>query len=463
MRSIAPTRRTVLQAVGSALGGSALSAVAAGEAPYSSTPNTPTRYILDTTASDEPDSSSVGLNTVYRLDSVDLCVVSGPDSAVRQLGVPYITDIPIVHPSPVVRQQSVSDETESLYPYQWDKQAMEIPAVHETTRGEGTRIAIIDSGVQATHPNLATAVDTERSKNFTDDEFGAGAAYGGDHGTTVGGVIAADPATGRLVGIAPDTTLVDCRVFPIDRGALAADYLAAIVYAADIGCDVANLSLGPALATERQQLIFERFATSRVAQYANEAGMLLTVAAGNAAIDLRQFPTISFLNRQNVMVVSATGPIGFGRLVDSSGSVPDFDELLTLETPVTEPAGYSNYGADIITVSAPGGNYDSVARQTGTADWQYDMLPLCTTAVLQQSSGAFEFSNDYGWNMGTSQAAPQVAGVAVLLKSLDRSLTPVDIRQTIERTAIDLGTPGPDPFHGAGFLNPRGAVEAIAG
>jgi subtilisin family serine protease len=465
-------RRTILRTTGAVLGGTSLSGLTSaqtGRRFRRQTSEDITRFIMDTRDGLDRDITDTDLDIVHSLEPVNLLAVCGSESDIRRLSAPYVQDVKITRSrsatQTVLRQIAQNDpELETLYPFQWDKREMDIPAVHEFTEGLGTRVAVIDSGVQADHPDLARAVDTEQSRNFTDDGYGIGAAYGGfvpAHGTGVAGVIAADPNAGGLLGTAPEAEIVDCRVFPVDDGAFIGDYLAAIVYSADIGCDVANLSLGPRIEADDQQRIVNRFDAARVAQYADDAGMLLTVAAGNNAIDLRRFPNIEFLNRRNVMVVSATGPIGFAWPSGEPDRTANFEDPIELELPVTEPAAYSNYGEGIINVSAPGGNYDSVARRDNVPGWHYDMLPQCITDVQRNETGEFQFSNGYNWDMGTSLAAPQVAGAAALIKSVDPSLTAAEIRQTIEETAVNVRGIDPDPFHGSGFLDPVAAVEAV--
>ncbi len=465
-------RRTILRTTGTVLGGTSLSGLTSaqtGRRFRRQSAGDTTRFIVDTRDGLDQDITDTDLEVIHSLEQIDLLAVRGSESDVRRLSAPYVQDIEITRSrsatQTVPRQIAENEsELETLYPFQWDKREMDIPAVHELTEGAGTRVAVIDSGVQADHPDLARAVDTERSRNLTDDGYSAGAAYGGAmpaHGTGVAGVIAADPSAGGLVGTAPETEIIDCRVFPVNGGASTGDYLAAIVYSADIGCDIANLSLGLGIGADDRQRIVNRFDTARVAQYADEAGMLLTVAAGNNAIDLRRFPNITFLNRRNVIVVSATGPIGFAWPSDEPDGVADLEDTMELESPVTEPAPYSNYGEGIINVSAPGGNYDSVARRDNVPGWHRDMLPHCTTDVQRDETGEFQFSNRYDWNRGTSLAAPQVAGVAALVKSVDPSLTPAEIRRTIEEAAVDVRGNDTDPFHGSGFLDPVAAVEAV--
>ena len=256
-------------------------------------------------------------------------------------------------------------------------------------------------------------------------------------------------------------------MFPIGQGAYTADYLAAIVYSADVGCDVANLSLGPNVLTPLQQVLYDRISHSRVVEYAAEKGMLVVVAAGNDALDLRRYRLRSFTPGPTTMVVSATGPLGFGwPLSDANGNgivdVPgEFEDPIQLDAPVYEPALYTNYGRGIVSVSAPGGNYDSVANATDANGWFLDMLPVDSVRVEVDSSGEFTFENITAWSVGTSYAAPQVTAAAALVRSVDPSLSPAAVRQVLEDTARTVDGEDPSPYHGAGFLDPHAAVQSV--
>ena len=158
---------------------------------------------------------------------------------------------------------------------QWDKSFQDIATVHETTKGEDTRVAVIDAGIPESHPDFQDCLNTELSRDFTGTgtHEPQGAQY---HGTHVGGIIAADDNGSGVVGTASDTDLVDLRVFPeLGAGASFGDILAAVVYGAAVDADVANLSLG-AYPIPRQELgSFYGKVLNSVMTYANKEGTLL--------------------------------------------------------------------------------------------------------------------------------------------------------------------------------------------
>ncbi|MFC7044428.1 S8 family serine peptidase [Halobacteriaceae archaeon GCM10025711] len=404
------------------------------------------RFLVDTK---NLDGVGGGLRVVHDLDAIDVAVVEGDEADVEALGASYAADTRYSLDLPVDETPRVSDQSatdEPLYPYQWDKQVQDVPSAHEVTRGERTRVAIIDSGIGAGHPDLQHAVNHDLSRNFTDDDYGAPGPYGGYHGTHVAGIVAAnDRNETGTVGTAPGTELVDCRVF--SPGALAsfADIVAAMVYSAEIDADAANLSIG-AYPVERQALgEFYGKVLNRATTYANRRGTLLVVSAGNDGADLQHDGNLVSLPNEaaNVMSISATGPIGF--MWGDDG----------LRDAYTSPAFYTNYGTNAIDVSAPGGDADLSAIGTGVG-WYYDLVLSTMAEVVETSDGKTTIEYDYGWAAGTSMAAPQVVGAAALVKSVAPDLNANDVRDRLQTTARDVGDKA---YHGHGFLDPDAAVR----
>jgi subtilisin family serine protease len=409
------------------------------------------RFLVDSKKTSTSDVEAAGLEVVHDLHEIDVLVVEGAESDVESLGVDYAPDsvydldLPVESEAPITAdEQSATDEP--YYPIQWDKQAQNVPEAHETTRGDGTRVTIIDTGVAAGHPDLAHAVNEDLSQDFTGDGYGAGGPYGGYHGTHVAGIVAAnDENEAGVVGTAPETEIVDCRVFSPSALASFADILAAIVYSVRIDADAANLSLG-AYPIPRQSVgQFYGKALNRVTTYANNNGTLLAIAAGNDAADLQHDKNLISLPNEaaNVVSVSATGPIGFNWGDEG------------LESPTYTPAKYTNYGTNAIDVAAPGGNYDAAFP----AGWYYDLV-FNTIAIPQyDNDGNYEgAAYGYAWVAGTSMAAPQVAGAAALVKSQTPDKNANQVRQALEN-----GATVPDEFgkeyYGAGVIDADAALE----
>jgi subtilisin family serine protease len=433
------TRRHVLKVSGSLIGGVfAGSTVVAAERTD--------RFIVDTRGKASVSKlEREGLEVVHDLSEVDLAVVEGAESDVKRVASSYEVDVEVQLDDPECNAEAPDvDDTsaadEPFYPIQWDKQALDVETAHDTTRGEGTRVTIIDSGVAAGHPDLD--VNTALSQEFTGDGYGAGVPVGGDHGTHVAGIVAAQTDNDAgVAGTAPETDLVDCRVFSPNALASFADILAAVVYSAAIDADAANLSLG-AYPIPRQALgQYYGKVLNRVMTWANSQGTLLVIAAGNDSADLQHDENFISLPNEGAqaMSVAATGPIGFGWVADD-------------EDPAESPAYYTNYGTNAIDLAAPGGDADLDAIGSGVP-WYLDLvLNTVSSPDFDDAGNYLGATHSYGWKAGTSMAAPQVAGAAALVKSANPDYNANQVEAALERAA-DVPDAYDKAHYGSGFLN----------
>jgi len=269
------------------------------------------------------------------------------------------------------------------------------------SQGEGAVIAIVDTGIDLDHPDLAAHIvpghDWVDDDDVPNDENG--------HGTHVAGSAAAIGNNNvGVIGMAPGASIMPLKVLGAEGGGSTDDVAAAVVWAADNGADVINLSLGGS-----SDLLGRIFAQASPVNdaiiYANDHGVVVVAAAGNDD---------TFLTAYNpetpVLVVNATNELG-------------------------ETARFSNFG-DPRAVSAAG------ARIISTA-------PTYPTAIWPDGSDGYETLD------GTSMASPHVAGIAALMvasgeRSADR------IMSTIVNTASN---PSGDPLLGAGIVQAGDAVE----
>ncbi|MFC4408714.1 S8 family serine peptidase [Haloarchaeobius iranensis] len=433
------TRRDVIKVSGALLGG-----IAVGTTVTAAT--SADRFIVQTKGRGLPG----GVDVVHEMPGTDLAVVTGDEDVLASSsGVKaFAPDIELELNEPETNAEVPTFDASDYQGQpgdflQWDKADLNVSEAHETTEGEGTRVAVIDSGVLETHPDLAGPLNVELSRNFTDDGGDHNPVGGGDHGTHVAGIVAADNGGGIGVnGTAPKTDLVDCRVFSAEGGASFADILAAVVYSANVDADVANLSLG-AYPVPRQSLgSFYGKVLNSTMTYANKEGTLLVIAAGNDSADLQHDGNLISLPNEGAQALSvaATGPIGYGWNAED-------------ESPPESPAFYTNYGTNAITLGAPGGDADLDAIGTGVP-WSNDLV-FNTVFSYEDTDGDGEPDTQvpgYGWKAGTSMAAPNVAGAAALVKSANPDYNANQVESALKRAA-DVPSGYDKTYYGSGYLN----------
>lgn len=392
------------------------------------------------------------LRVIHEMPGVDYAVVGGSERDVKKAANDYAPDIEVELNAPTVNEEVPAFDASDYEGYpgdflQWDKAVLNVPEAHETTEGEGTRVAVIDSGVLETHPDLTGPLNLDLSRNFTDDGGDHNPVGDDDHGTHVAGIVAADNGGGIGVnGTAPKTDLVDCRVFS-DPTATFGDILAAIVYSVNVDADVANLSLGAYPVPRQGEGRFYGKVLNSTMTYANKEGTLLVIAAGNDSADLQRDRNFISLPNEGAQAVSvaATGPIGYDW--DGDGEVTD------LADPPESPAFYTNYGTNAITLGAPGGDADPEAIGTGVS-WFNDLV-FNTVFTYEDTDDDDEPDTQvpgYGWKAGTSMAAPNVAGAAALVKSANPDYNANQVESALKRAA---GVPDDydKAYYGSGFLN----------
>jgi subtilisin family serine protease len=352
-----------------------------------------------------------------------------------------------------------SGDDDAFFDLQWGHAAIDAAgAWNAGYRGAGATVAVLDSGIYCQHLDITPNLLAPLSASFVPGEAYCNTS-GSSHGThTSGTVLAADNGIGTI-GVAPEAKLIAVKVLSAASGSGSfGGIIQGIVYAADAGADVINMSLGvggglPVGGKEVAELIN---ATARATRYAYAKDVTVVASAGNDGRDLdhdsgkvcdtdgvcttdnlRAFPA----QLPGVLAVSALGPVGW--LKDPAN--PDFDIL----------ASYSNYGQSAIDFAAPGGNFDYPGEENCTLKgitrpcWVFDMVISSTSGVAS-----------YGWSAGTSMAAPHVSGVAALIIGKHGgSLAPSEVERILRASADDLGKPGNDDAYGAGRVNAARAVQ----
>lgn len=285
---------------------------------------------------------------------------------------------------------------------QWNLDLVEADSAHGTATGRGAVVAVIDTGVNESHPDLQGRLLP--GHDFVQDD--AIPQDGDGHGTHITGIIAANTGNGEGVeSVAPGASVLPIRVLDDTGEGFTEDVVAGIDYAIAQGVDVINLSLSSTVPI-LGDLLDPTFA--QAIDRALDRGIVVVAVAGNNALPLCENPVA----QGRVLCVGAVDR----RRMRSS---------------------YSSFGLGLGLV-APGGSAAPAAGE--------NVLSTYTTPLYEEVAG-------------TSQASPHVAGVAALLVS--KGITGQAAVRRILATATDIGTPGPDFVYGAGIVNARRAVEGL--
>jgi subtilisin family serine protease len=160
---------------------------------------------------------------------------------------------------------------DSLRSLQWDLDRLRTDEAWRRSTGAGITVAVVDSGVDAAHPDLAGQI-LPGADFITGQEGVAIDPHG--HGTHVAGTIAALAGNGAgIAGLAPNARILPVRVLGDNGSGYMSDVADGIVYAADRGAHVINLSISSTVQVS---------AVSNAVAYARGKGVVVVAAAGNA-------------------------------------------------------------------------------------------------------------------------------------------------------------------------------------
>src|SRR3989449_8662206 len=366
------------------------------------------------------------------------------------------------------------------YPRQWNMRAVraDVAWARGFLGSSSVSIFMLDSGIDPHHADTEGRVDPTRSVDLL-GTFDAQAVVGKDtvivpfteadtvqkyfpghevytdlffHGTHTAATVSSNAV--RLAGVTSMTTLVAVKVCGYINDCPFSSILNGVIYAADNGADVINMSLGGAFTKAGNGRLVGLL--NKVFNYARSKGVTVVVSAGNSAADLDHDGNAywTFCNTPSVICVAATGPTS-----DANATNPNPNLVRNGPwTNIDAPAYYTNFGRSVINVAAPGGNSSFGPPFAAPAGRDVFVWAACSQTSL--IVGCFSSPFFILGAQGTSMAAPHVTGTAALLVSVvGRNASQSNAR--IQQAADNVAGNGTTPFYGKGRLNVARAVGAI--
>jgi serine protease len=308
----------------------------------------------------------------------------------------------VLYVEPDARVYALYTPDDSIWPQQWGPANIHCPEAWDITLGDtAVKVGVLDEGIDYLHPDMAPHFGPNPGYDFVDNDPDPAPDWGlyhEIHGQHVAGILAAVTGNSIYMAGVAKCHLYALRVLDSMGIGYNSNIAEAILWAADSGLSVINMSLGGPTSSS---VLREACDTA----YAR--GVLLVAASGNDGAGTILYPAAY----ESVIAVGATNSAN------------------TLWSS-------SNYGAEQELV-APG----------------VDIISIMPYGNV--------FYGPYLTVSGTSMACPHVSGVAALVKALFPSMTNEDIRQRLKETAIDLGNPGWDIYYGYGKVDAYRALVGV--
>ena len=339
--------------------------------------------------------------TFNSINSIAIQIKPDKLAVLKKLNLNVYEDVPI--------QIQLDSATKTIKaPYAWS---------HNYT-GKNVTIAIIDTGIDANHSSLDDLDDNPATNDpkviaFKDFVNGKETPYDDNgHGTHCASIAAGTGNGTPYVGVAPGAKLVGIKVLDSRGYGKLSDLISAVQWAIDnkdkYNIRIISMSLGASINGDDSSPL------EKICDAAVDAGIVVVTAAGN------------FGPWYDTVVIPATA-----KKVISVGAVNDEGRI----------AFFSSRG--------------------NTLDGR--LKPELVAVGVDVTAAKANSKNGYITYSGTSMASPEVAGAAAILLEANSSLTPKEIKNILEDTAIDEGVSGPDPIYGYGLLDIESALNKVLG
>jgi subtilisin family serine protease len=258
--------------------------------------------------------------------------------------------------------------------------------------GKGVKIAVLDTGIDKSHPDLRVvggACFLANCINDFQDDNG--------HGTHVAGILAALNNGIGTVGVVPDASIYAVKVLDHKGFGTTTTVMEGVQWAIDNGIDIVNLSLS----TDKEDL-----AMKVMMDKAYQQGVLIVAAAGNNGTVDGQNDSVEYPARyDSVIGVSSVNK-----------------NLVRIPESATGPT---------VEIAAPG----------------FQIYSTFPTSIDNDG-----IKDGYGWMSGTSMATPFVSGILATYKQQFPTKTHMELRNMLQESALDIGEPGRDTWYGYGLV-----------
>jgi len=326
-------------------------------------------------------------------------------SYIRQIEPPQPVDDDII--KSITTLPSEKQISEEYWNYLWGLRAVNAELAWTTATGSGVVVAVIDTGVDGTHPDLQGQL-VEGYRPLTGETLPAtsDSSFGGAHGTHVAGTIAAKRDGNGVVGLAYNAKIMPIIIFDNGGNYVGDDYVAdGVTWAVDNGADVLSNSWG---GWGYSYVLKDAY------DYAIDHGAIVVFSAGNDHTD------------QHVQA-----PVGYPGIIAVAAIEYNGGDYRT--------TFFSNRG-DYVSVGAPG-----VAILSSVPQWDTNEF--------------FDGQHPYAFYQGTSMACPHVSALAALIKEIYPNATQWKVRKILEQSAVDIDDPGYDHSSGYGLINAQSALN----